>query len=292
MDKKTYTYKIAENCEIKADVYGISQDKISPAILFIHGDALIVGQRKHISPHQLEMYTNAGYTLISIDYRLAPETKLKYIIEDIRDAYTWVRQSDFLRIDPNRIAVIGHSAGGYLTLMSGFINDPPPKALVSFYGYGDIVGDWYSRPDPFYCQQPLVPKETALASVGETDISELPDSNNRGAFYLYCRQNGLWPKLVSGHDPDMENSAFDPFCPIRNVTKEYPPTLLLHGDKDTDVPYEQSVIMAQELKRFGVEHELITIPGGGHGFDGAGVSGPLVADALKRVMSFLKKHIG
>jgi dipeptidyl aminopeptidase/acylaminoacyl peptidase len=45
--------------------------------------------------------------------------------------------------------------------------------------------------------------------------------------------------------------------------------MLLHGDKDTDVPYQLSVMMAEQLKRHGVEHELITIPGGGHGFDRA-----------------------
>jgi len=55
------------------------------------------------------------------------------------------------------------------------------------------------------------------------------------------RQNGLWPKEVAGFDPDKEPRAFDRFCPIRNVTKDYPPTLLLHGDNDTDVPHQQSV---------------------------------------------------
>ena len=55
-----------------------------------------------------------------------------------------------------------------------------------------------------------------------------------------------------------------PFEPVRNVTKDYPPTLLMHGTKDTDVPYEQSAMMAEELKRHGVDHELITVEGGGH----------------------------
>ena len=54
---------------------------------------------------------------------------------------------------------------------------------------------------------------------------------------------------------------------MRNVTKEYPPTLLLHGEQDTDVPCAQSVAMAAELKRVGVEHELATYAGGIHGFD-------------------------
>lgn len=293
ISKQTHIFKVAESCEIQADVYGVSGDAVRPVIMWIHGGALIAGHRGKVNPEQLRMYIGAGYTLISVDYRLAPGTKLKAIIEDIQDAYRWIREkcSALFHIDPDRIAVMGHSAGGYLTLMTGFCVEPRPKALVSFYGYGDIAGDWYSQPDPFYCQQPPVSKEEAYGAIGGPVISGTPGQHNRGRFYLYCRQKGLWPKEVTGYDPDTEPTAFDPFCPIRNVTTEYPPTLLLHGDMDTDVPYEQSVIMADELARVGIEHELITIPNGGHGFDKAGTRDPLVAKAFERVLAFLERHI-
>ncbi len=293
ISKQTYTFKVVGNCEIKADVYGVSDDVARPVIVWIHGGALIVGHRESISPEKLDIYVNAGYTVVSIDYRLAPETKLKAIIEDLQDAYKWVREKgpELFNIDANRIAVTGHSAGGYLTLMTGFCVNPRPNALVPFYGYGDIAGAWLSRPDPFYCQQPSVSEEEAYGAVGGPVISEDTGQHNRGRFYLYCRQNGIWPKEVAGHEPDTEPHAFDPFCPIRNVTAEYPPTLLLHGDMDTDVPYQQSVLMAAELARVGVEHELITIKNGGHGFDGAGIKEPVVADAFERVMAFLKRHM-
>src|SRR5262249_16244546 len=153
----------------------------------------------------------------------------------------------------------------YLTQVTGHLIRPRPRALVSFYGYGDIAGAWYSRPDAYYSQQPAVPQEEALLAVGKHAISETLGPDLRGRFYLYCRQQGLWPRDVAGDDPDREPRAFNPFCPIRNVTREYPPALLLHGDRDTDVPYQQSVDMAAKLKETGVEHELITMPGGGHG---------------------------
>ena len=291
--KQTYTFKAVQNCEIQADVYRVSDDVAHPVIVWIHGGALMMGHRSSIGPEQLERYVSAGYTLVSMDYRLAPETKLKAIIEDVQDAYTWVRERgpELFHIDADRIAVIGHSAGGYLTLMTGFCVNPRPRALVSFYGYGDIAGAWYSRPDPFYCQQPSVSEDEAHEAVGGPVVSGTPGPHNRHRFYLYCRQQGLWPKEVTGHDPDTEPAAFDPFCPIRNVTAEYPPTLLLHGDRDTDVPYEQSVVMAEELARVGVEHELITISDGGHGFDGAGMKEPVVAEAFERVLAFLKHHM-
>lgn len=292
--KQTYIYKTVGNCQIKADVYRPPKDGVRPAILWIHGGALISGDRNGLRREQLERYLGAGFTVISIDYRLAPETKLKGIIEDLQDAYKWVRSENAqLKIDPDRMAVIGHSAGGYLTLMAGFCLNPRPKALVSFYGYGDIAGGWYSRPDPFYSQQPAVPKEEAYAAVGGPVISENPN-RNRGRFYLYCRQQGLWPKEVAGHDPDQEPRAFDPFCPARNVTREYPPTLLLHGDKDTDVPYEQSVLMARELARQRVEHDFVTMTNRGHGFDGGreAMRDAVIVGTFDRVIAFLEKHLG
>src|SRR5208283_4915856 len=88
----------------------------------------------------------------------------------------------------------------------------------------------------------------------------------RGTFYRYCRQTGRWPLEVIGYDPQKEPRAFDRYCPIRNLTRHYPPILLWHGDKDTDVPYQQSVEMAAELERKYVEHELVIVPGVGHGF--------------------------
>ena len=77
----------------------------------------------------------------------------------------------------------------------------------------------------------------------------------------------MWPKEVTGHDPDTEPEWFAPFCPLRNVSPEYPPTMLLHGDQDTDVPVQQSILMSKELERHRVPHELMILPNRGHGFD-------------------------
>lgn len=292
VNPQTFTFRRVGNCDIQADVYRPADDSVRPVILWIHGGALIMGHRGNLNYEQLERYLRAGFVVVSIDYRLAPETKLPAILEDIRDAHKWVREKGpgLFKGDPDRIGVVGHSAGGYLTLMSGFILNPRPKALVSFYGYGDIAGEWYSRPDPFYMKQPAVSSKEAYDAVGGTAVASAAFSNNRSRFYLYCRQHGLWPKEVAGRDPDSEPKAFDPFCPIRNVTKQYPPTLLLHGDRDTDVPYDLSRSMAAELKRKGVESELITIPGGGHGFDRA-MSDPQISSVFDRAVTFLSAHL-
>jgi dipeptidyl aminopeptidase/acylaminoacyl peptidase len=95
---------------------------------------------------------------------------------------------------------------------------------------------------------------------------------------------------VAGHDPDKEPTAFDSLCPVRNVTKDYPPTLLLHGDQDTDVPFDQSVLMAKEFERHGVQHEFIRMAGRGHGFAGA-MWDPVITATFDRVLTFLQKQL-
>jgi acetyl esterase/lipase len=290
-DMQTLTYKKVGDVEIKADVYNASAGGRRPTVIWIHGGALIMGHRGGLMNRFHDKLIAAGWTVVSIDYRLAPETKLPAILEDLRDACRWVREQgpELFGADPERIAVTGGSAGGYLTLCAGFLVEPRPRALVPFWGYGDVAGTWYSRPDPFYSKLPAVPKEVAYAAVGKQVITGSEGKNNRGRFYLFCRQQGLWPREVTGHDPDKEPNTFGAFCPLRNVTAKFPPTLLVHGDRDTDVPYEQSVLMSDELSRQGVEHELLTVAGGGHGLSDIDVK--VVDQTYDRAIEFLRKHL-
>jgi acetyl esterase/lipase len=272
---QTFTYKP----QLQADVYTLPSRSNQPVVVFIHGGALMMGSRSMStnSGSLLHALVTAGYAVVSIDYRLAPQVKLPAILEDVEDAWRWVREQGpkLFHTNPDEMFVMGQSAGGYLTLMAGFRVKPRPKALVSFWGYGDIAGSWYSQPDRFYLQQPLVSKEEA-------------DRMGGVRLYLYCRQQGLWPKVLTGHDPHAEPKAFDPFCPVRNLSKHYPPTLLIHGDKDTDVPYEQSVLMAKELSRKGVAHEFITLTNVGHGIPRRDTA--TAARTYAQVIQFLNQH--
>ena len=294
--KDIYTYKNADNHEIRANIFRPSRDEIRPALIWIHGGALIFGSRNSLPSDQLERYLEEGYAVISIDYRLAPESKLPVIIEDLKDAHRWVcgGGAEMFKIDPHRIGIVGHSAGGYLALMAGFILRPRPKVLVSFYGYGELASPWYAQPDPFYNELPAISKEQASEKVGESMISSTPTPfppDGRYQFYLYCRQNGLWPEEVGGHDPKTESEWFSAYEPIHHISPSYPPTMLLHGEKDTDVPCNQSVIMAKALKRQGIIHEFISDPDWGHGFDKVQEGDQTVEEAFKHVLKFLERHL-
>ena len=286
----THVYKTVGQCQIKADVHQAAPGDRKPAVMWIHGGALIMGSRKGLDSRFHAELVKRGFVIVSIDYRLAPETKLPGIIEDVQDAWRWLRQEGPKRfgIDPDRIATAGGSAGGYLTLMTGFCLEPRPRALVSYYGYGDITTPWYSKPDEFYRKQPLVSKEEAYGAVGKRELSEPPMPNRRGRFYLYCRQNGIWPNEVAGHDPQAEPKWFDPYCPIRNVTAKYPPAMLIHGTVDTDVPYAESKSMAAKLAESNVKHEFITVQGAGHGLMGA--KPDKVNGIAQQAAEFIKTH--
>lgn len=283
--KQTMTYKQTNKCTINLDVYNHQPN--SPVIIYIHGGALIFGTRDWLSLEQVEYYLNAGFSVVSIDYRLAPETNLEAIVEDIQDAINWVRTSatKLYDFDTNRIALIGCSAGAYLSLLIGTI-DKNLKAIVSFYGYGDILGQWYAEPSEFYCQRPIVSPNEAYNSVGRTETTDGPWS--RFNFYLFCRQQGVWVEEVTGlnrHDDRLRM-----YNPIYNLSEDYPPTLFLHGDKDTDVPYEQSIMLYDKLKNLDVNTELVTIHNGDHGFD-HNFNEPNVQFAFKKVVAFLQRHM-
>ena len=224
---------------------------------------------------------------------LHPRRNCRSLISDVEAAFRWLTGDGAkqFHLDSDRIVVCGGSAGGYLTLVTGFRVEPRPKALVALYGYGDLIGDWYSTPSPHPRHNPR--KITREEAVKQTDGTIVSDARQRkgdgGMIYLYYRQNGIWPREVSGFDLATIAAKIAPFEPVRNVTGEYPPTLLIHGTNDTDVPYEQSAMMAEQLKQHGVPFLLKPIMNGEHGFGGGDAKD--IENAYATMREFIVKHL-
>src|SRR5699024_2781817 len=140
--------------------------------------------------------------------------------------------------------------GAYLALMTGTLKTRP-KAIVSFYGYGDITGDWYTKPSPHYTKMTIVPQMLADQLIQNKPISSSP-IEKRYAIYLFCRQQGKWIDYVTGLKANRDITQLYDYCPLHLLDSAFPPTLLLHGDNDEDVPYNESVKMAEALKQNGI----------------------------------------
>ncbi len=291
--KTTVAYRVVDRHEILADVYRPAGDEVCPVIVWIHGGALIVGHRESISSQVRQLAEEQRCALVSIDYRLAPETILPALISDIEAAFRWLGDdgASQFHLDPNRIVVAGASAGGYLTLVTGYRVQPKPKALVSLFGYGDLTGDWYSTPSPHARHNAR--KVTRATALAQTDGSVISDDRQRMGngmlIYLHYRQNGIWPEEVSGFERATIRKQIAPFEPIHNVSADYPTTLLIHGTEDTDVPFEQSELMAKQFARHHVPFVFKSIENGEHGLNGGNPE--QISDAWQTMREFIAEKL-
>ena len=294
--KTTHVYKTVGDVKVEADVYRPDGDDARPVVVWIHGGALIVGSRSQVPKQILELCTRERFVFVSLDYRLAPEVKLPQIAEDLQDAFRWLHEQGpkLFHADTSRVVVTGGSAGGFLTMLSGAIVKQKPTALVAYWGYGEIDGEW-TRAKSTHHGAP-VPREEALAGVNKnngekvlTNTDDPAEGKARGGYYRHLRQTGGWSLGVTGIDAVKEPGKLDRFCPVKRITRDYPPILMIHGTEDTDVPYFCSTDMAKELTKHGVKHELLTVQGAEHGLrDG---DPKRVAEVNARALEFIKEQL-
>lgn len=271
----TYTYKTVNNLDIQADVYlpNITSSTLYPVIFAIHGGGYVAGTKwDAVSPQQLQEMLKRGWAVVSIDYRLNPGAFIEDIVQDVQDAYNWIRNdlSKIVSINPDSIIVWGKSAGGGLAVISGYKLSPRPRAVLAFYPYcTNFTGP--------YAYNPGTPVPQSLVEVANNFTQPTSEYNATGFndprivlfFTALSEQKGGW--LLATSDPnkptDQILAILNQYSTVENIDANYPPTYLIHGLADVLVPYEQSVEMATVLKEKNVTYQIVLVPDANHGFD-------------------------
>lgn len=204
-------------------------------ILLIHGGAWMQGDKSQLKAYGIQL-ARYGFVTVCAEYRLSGEACWPAQIHDCKAALRWMRaNADSLGIDPERIAVSGNSAGAHLALLlAGTPND------VEFEGEGGNADIG-----------------TSVSAV----IAIYPPTRLKGGSQLDTAVG-----LLFG-DPDVSQAVQDRASPITWSQKNFPPTMLVHGNNDKVVPVSETLNMYDQLQKDGAKVEMHIYEGAPHAFD-------------------------
>jgi len=233
-----------------------------PLIVWVHGGAWQTGSKEGCPALRM---APRGYAAASIDYRLSQEAIFPAQIEDCKAAIRWLRaHAKDYNLDPQRFGAWGASAGGHLVALLGTAGDV--KELEGTGGNPDQSSRVQAVCDFF----------------GPTDFCQMAAHSLPGSPIQHDDARSPESRLIGGALQENKDKAARA-NPITYVTRNAPPFLILHGDKDPLVPHHQSEILAEALKKAGVEVTLHTVAGAGHGFGGPQID--------RMVEEFFDKHL-
>jgi acetyl esterase/lipase len=238
-----------------------SPDALAPVILFLHGGGWRAGSKASFGPHlttaqSFTTITDAGFAVVSADYRLSGEARFPAQVDDVRAALAWVGEAgaDY-GLDASRIILWGESAGATLAALVAL---EPGPAL----GNAEVLGviDWYGPSDLVAMSAGLTPAEAAVT-----------------------RETG-WLGVSALDDPERAASA----SPLNKVHAGAPPFHVEHGDSDDAVPQAQSTAFVAALEAAGVPVTFVSVPGANHMWGGVANPAPIV----ERALDFARALIG
>lgn len=229
-----------------------------PMVMFIHGGSWARGD-SHASrplrnfPLLLADIAARGYVVTSINYRLVGEAPWPAQGQDVKAAIRFLRlhAADY-GIDPQRFATWGASAGGHLSAIAAASGDvaalkPDDAALAAVSDRVQAAVSWYGG-----FNMASIAEQARAAGAISRDDARAPEWRLLGCFKDQCTPEAV--RSVS---------------PVSYVQRDMPPMLLVVGDKDTLIPTQQSLEMAEQMTEVGAKVELLVLPDVGHDFAGA-----------------------
>jgi acetyl esterase/lipase len=232
--------------------YPKNTSKPAPVIFNIHGGGWTRGSKE--SQTGFGSFFNAGFAVVNVAYRLAHEGKAPAAIEDVRCAMKYiVANARQFNIDPNRIVLMGTSAGAHLALMAGLLQQ------------NTMFDKNCTTPDSF--------RVVAIVDkFGPTNL-DVPGVEKH-------------PSAANWLGSKVYDSKFRQYVsPVQYVKKTSPPTIIIHGTADFVVPYSQSEELHRKFIENGAVVKFITVEGGGHG----GFSKEKSREISSEILDFLRK---
>ncbi len=195
-----------------------------------------------------------GFTVFAIRHGSSPRFNVPEAYADVTRAVRYVRlHAPHFGLDAERIGVYGGSAGGHLSLMLGLNSDEgDPNATDEVLRHSSRVAAVVANYPPVDLRPRATPSERFPATIPDQSL-----------FFAGGVVPGAAERFVA---IDVEDEAGASVSPILFVTPDDPPTLLIHGDADALVDFNNSELMQAALMASGVETGLVVIEGAGHGF--------------------------
>jgi acetyl esterase/lipase len=234
-----------------------------------------VSDHDGINPRFATELLNRGYTVFAVVHGSQPKYTIPEVLGDMNRAVRYIRfHADDYHIDPNRIGIIGGSAGGHLSLMQGTAGDlGKPDAK-------DPIDRVSSRVQAVACFYP--PTDFLnYGKAGEIALGRGVLVNFRAPFDFHEFDKNT-RAFVAITDEARILEIGRQISPIYHVTSDDAPALIIHGDADKLVPIQQAESIVAKLKEAGVPAELVVRPGAGHGWKDQAKDVPLMVDWFDR----------
>lgn len=220
------------------------------AIVYYHGGGFLYGKRDDLPEPYVDMITAAGYTLVAVDYPLAPEWPLECSMELSFQTLCQLVEHELSELGCDRYVLFGRSAGGYLALKMAAELDSKrpdlqrPAAIWDFYGYWNLDDPFVRTPSAHYAAMPGVKAATvgALTAPSGSLVFEGPKAT-RFSLYVYARQQGTWGRMLG---VDESNAAAMSLS--REDLERLPPVFITASTGDNDVPLKQSKTLMRAVK--------------------------------------------